>query len=210
MKARGTRGGILLSLEPGDDAAKVSDALASHAELLQEKVAVELTERTPYELLGTIAEKVAAAGGTFTDVRPPSAMLQARGETVIVARTIRSGGRVESTGSVVVLGDVNAGAEILANDDIIVVGMLRGLAHAGAGGNDKAVIWAEKILSPQLRIGSAVAQAASEPESEAGKVTNGGVRSTHGEQRGNGGRSKGPEVAHLKDGAIVIRPWSNT
>ena len=117
MKARGTRGGILLSLEPGDDAAKVAEALADHAELLQEKVAVELTERTPFALLETIAEKVENAGGTFTDVRPPTALLQARGETVIVARTIRSGGRVESTGSVVVLGDVNAGAEILANDE---------------------------------------------------------------------------------------------
>lgn len=200
MKARGTRGGILLSLEPGDDAAKVADALAAHAELLQEKVAVELTERTPYELLGAIAEKVADAGGTFTDVRPPSSMLQARGETVIVARTIRSGGRVESTGSVVVLGDVNAGAEILANDDIIVVGSLRGLAHAGAGGNEKAVIWAEKIISPQLRIGSAVAQSAGEHEGETGRAANG-----HG-----GAQSKGAEVAHLKDGAIVIRPWSNT
>lgn len=188
MKARGTRGGILLSLEPGDDAAKVAEALADHAELLQEKVAVELTERTPFALLETIAEKVEDAGGTFTDVRPPTALLQARGETVIVARTIRSGGRVESTGSVVVLGDVNAGAEILANDDIIVVGSLRGLAHAGAGGNEKAVIWAERILSPQLRIGGAVAQAA-------------------GHDEANG---RGPEVALLKDGAIVIRPWSST
>lgn len=204
MKARGTRGGILLSLEPGDDAAKVADALAAHEELLQEKVAVELTERTPYDLIGAIAERVAAAGGTFTDVRPPSSMLQARGETVIVARTIRSGGRVESTGSVVVLGDVNAGAEILANDDIIVIGSLRGLAHAGAGGNEKAVIWAEKILSPQLRIGSAVAQAAGADDADGDKTT-----STRNGNGGPGAKAKGPEVAHLKDGAIVIRPWSN-
>jgi len=201
MKARGTRGGILLSLEPGDDAGKVADALAAHAELLQEKVAVELTERTPFRLLETIAEKVEDAGGTFTDVRPPIAMLQARGETVIVARTIRSGGRVESTGSVVVLGDVNAGAEILANDDIIVVGTLRGLAHAGAGGNEKAVIWAEKILSPQLRIGGSVAQAAGS-DADPAKTGNG--------QNGQGAAAKGPEVAHLKDGTIVIRPWSTT
>src|SRR5690606_37120987 len=172
-------------------------ALAAHAELLQEKVAVELTERTPFRLLETIAEKVEDAGGTFTDVRPPTALLQARGETVIVARTIRSGGRVESTGSVVVLGDVNAGAEILANDDIIVVGSLRGLAHAGAGGNEKAVIWAEKILSPQLRIGGAVAQAAS---------AEGDPTKTAGGQNGQAAQTKGPEVAHLKDGTIVIRP----
>ncbi len=186
MKARGTRGGILLSLEPGDDAAGIGDALDAHAELLEGRVSLELSERTPFDVVQLIAERVTAAGGTFADVRPPTAVVQARGETVIVARTVRSGGRVESSGSVVVLGDVNAGAEILANDDIIVVGMLRGLAHAGAGGNEKAVIWAERIMSPQLRIGGALAQAG-----------------------GDGGAgNNGPEVAHLKDGAIVIRPWN--
>ncbi len=190
MKARGTRGGILLSLEVGDDVAGVTDALDAHRELLKEKVALEIGERTPYDVVQVVAEKVEAAGGTLTDVRPPTTVMQARGETVIVARTVRSGGRVESTGSVVVLGDVNAGAEILANDDIIVVGTLRGLAHAGAGGNEKAVIWAERIRSPQLRIGSALAQAGAEELDE---------------DDGNG-----PEVAYLKDGAIVIRPWHAT
>ncbi|HZX00572.1 MAG TPA: septum site-determining protein MinC [Trueperaceae bacterium] len=188
MKARGTRGGILLTLEPGDDVAKVEESLTAHSDLIKEKVALEVTDRTPYEVVEAVARRVREAGGTFTDVRPPSGKLQARGETVIISRTVRSGGRIESNGSVVVLGDVNAGAEVLANDDIIVIGALRGLAHAGAGGNEKAVIWAERILSPQLRIGGAVAQAA-------------------GHDEANG---RGPEVALLKDGAILIRPWSSS
>lgn len=186
MKARGTRGGILLSLEPGDVEATVVGALEAHEELLRENVSLEVSERTPFELIEVIAKAVSAAGGKLIDVRPPVSVLQARGETVIVARTIRSGGRVESSGSVVVLGDVNSGAEIVANDDIIVVGVLRGLAHAGAAGNDKAVIWAERIMSPQLRIGAAVAQAGGKDDAEA---------------------IAGPEVAHLKEDAIVIRPW---
>ncbi|NLG08846.1 MAG: septum site-determining protein MinC [Deinococcales bacterium] len=186
MKARGTRGGILLSLEPGDDAVGVGEALTAHAELLEGRVYLELADRTPFEVIQAVHERVAAAGGTLVDVRPPTAVVQARGETVIIARTVRSGARIESSGSVVVLGDVNAGAEILANDDIIVVGVLRGLAHAGAGGNEKAVIWAERILSPQLRIGGALAQAGGD---DAAAVA-------------------GPEVAHLKGGAIVIRPWN--
>lgn len=185
MKARGTRGGILLSLEPGDDAEQVAEALTLHSELLTGKVSLELAERTSFELIQVVAERVAEAGGQFTDVRPPTAVIQARGETVIVARTVRSGARIESSGSVVVLGDVNSGAEILANDDIVVVGVLRGVAHAGASGNEKAVIWAERIMSPQLRIGGALAQSGGE-ESDV----------------------KGPEVAHLKDGAILIRPWN--
>ena len=185
MKARGTRGGILLSLEPGDDAGQVAEVLDAHSELLEGRVSLEVVERTPYQLVQVVAERVAAAGGELIEIRPPSAVVQARGETVIVARTVRSGAQIESSGSVVVLGDVNSGAEIVANDDIIVVGMLRGLAHAGAAGNEKAVIWAERILSPQLRIGSALAQSG-----------------------GDEGDVKGPEVAFLRDDAIVVRPWN--
>ena len=185
MKARGIRGGILLSLEPGDDAAGVSAMLEAHAELLVDKVSVEIAERTPQALIEAIAGQVAAAGGTLLDVRPPTAVMQARGETVIVARTVRSGGKVDSTGSLLVPGGGNARGQIIANDDIIVVGTLRGLAHAGASGNDRAVIWARRISSPQLRIGNALAQAGGE----------------------DGADENGPEVAHLKDGAIVIRPW---
>ena len=185
MKARGTRGGILLSLEPDDGPQVVESALDTHRELLAGKVALEVTERVPPEVVDTIRERVAAAGGTFTDLRPPNAVMQARGETVIIGRTVRSGGRVESSGSVVVLGDVNAGAEILANDDIIVLGTLRGVAHAGVGGNEKAIVWAQRILAPQLRIGNALARA------------------------GDGeGRAEGPEVAHLREGQIVLRHWS--
>lgn len=186
MKARGTRGGILLSLEESDSVEALDTTLPAHAELLKGRVALEVAGKVPFELVARVAEAVREAGGSVSDVRPPTTVMQARGETVIVARTVRSGGRIESTGSVVVLGDVNAGAEVIANDDIIVVGTLRGLAHAGAGGNDKAVVWAERILSPQLRIGSAVAQSGED-----------------------GQAGDGPEVAHLKDGVILLRPWNS-
>lgn len=185
MKARGTRGGILLSLEPDDGPETVEAALAIHRDLLTGKVALEVNERVPMDVLEVIRKRVDAAGGTLTDLRPPTAVTQARGETVIVGRTVRSGGRVESSGSVVILGDVNAGAEIVAHDDIIVLGTLRGVAHAGIAGNEKAVVWAQKILAPQLRIGNALAQAGD-----------------------GGGRADGPEVAHLRDGQIQLRPWS--
>lgn len=186
MKARGIRGGILLSFEPDDDLQSVHAALRQHAELLEGKVSVEIATRLEPDLLDAVRDAVREVGGTFADVRPPTAVTQARGETVILAKTVRSGGRIESSGSVVILGDVNAGAEILANDDIIVIGTLRGLAHAGASGNDKAVIWAQRIRSPQLRIGSALAQAAVGDD-----------------------RPAGAEVAHLRDGQIVVRPWGS-
>ena len=59
-------------------------------------------------------------------------------------------------GSIVVLGDVNRGAEVIAGDNIVVLGNLRGLAHAGAKGNKKAMIASHKIEAPQLRIANIV------------------------------------------------------
>lgn len=76
--------------------------------------------------------------------------------TKIVDGSLRSGKRIEFDGSVVVLGDVNSGAEIIAREHIIVMGVLRGLAHAGAKGNREAMIVANDIDAVQLRIADIV------------------------------------------------------
>lgn len=73
-------------------------------------------------------------------------------ETYFFKGGLRSGQRIECEGSIVVLGDVNSGAEVIAGDNIVVLGVLRGLAHAGAKGNKKAIIASHRIESPQLRI----------------------------------------------------------
>ena len=73
-------------------------------------------------------------------------------ETKFYKSSLRSGQRLEFEGSIVILGDVNDGAEVIAEDNIIVLGSLRGMAHAGAKGNDSAIIAAHIIESPQIRI----------------------------------------------------------
>lgn len=73
-------------------------------------------------------------------------------ETTFYRGSLRSGQKVEYEGSIVMIGDVNAGAEVIAGENIIVLGELRGLAHAGAKGNGQAIIAATKIDSPQIRI----------------------------------------------------------
>lgn len=70
--------------------------------------------------------------------------------------SIRSGMKLEYEGSLVILGDVNGGAEVIAADNIVVIGTLRGLAHAGAKGNKKCIIAASCIEAPQLRIANIV------------------------------------------------------
>ncbi len=77
-------------------------------------------------------------------------------ETKFYEGSLRSGQRIEFEGSLVILGDLNGGAEAIAGENIVVLGALRGLAHAGAKGNKKAIIACNRIECPQLRIANIV------------------------------------------------------
>jgi len=74
------------------------------------------------------------------------------GTALFMERTLRSGTRIEFAGHVVVLGDVNPGAEIVAKGNIIIWGRLRGVAHAGAEGDRESVVCALDFSPMQLRI----------------------------------------------------------
>ncbi len=78
----------------------------------------------------------------------------------MIYSTLRSGQRIESEHSLIIIGDVNPGAEIVAGGDVIVLGSLRGIAHAGAydetGGG--RTIFALALQPTQLRIGSTISR----------------------------------------------------
>jgi len=105
--------------------------------------------------------------------------------TLLIRRTVRSGQRIEYDGNVVVMGDVNAGAVVTCTGDIIVLGALRGLAHAGAEGNEDAVVVAFRLEPTQLRIAQYISR--SPDEYLPGP--------------------KGPEEARVKNGMIVIEEY---
>lgn len=77
-------------------------------------------------------------------------------ETKFIQGNLRSGQREEFSGSIAILGDLNYGAEVIAGENIIITGKLRGLAHAGANGNKKAIISANSIEATQVRISNVV------------------------------------------------------
>ncbi len=106
-------------------------------------------------------------------------------QVLMIRRTLRSGQIIHHEGPVVVYGDVNDGAEIIATGDILVFGKLRGVVHAGAHGDDHATIGALGLNPPQIRIGNHIAAS---PE----------IR---------GKKTRGPEMACVRDGRIVIEPW---
>ena len=77
-------------------------------------------------------------------------------ETKFHRGSLRSGQKMETEGSLVIIGDVNSGAEVMASDNIVVLGALRGLAHAGAKGNKQAIISAGLLDTVQIRIANIV------------------------------------------------------
>ena len=194
MKLRGTLGGLNLLLEPQDTAASVTDALLSRTELLNARVTLEVAEEAAVNAIEAVLQAVREAGGTAERVRAPrvnaapTPITPEDARTIIVPHGLRAGTLGQYPGSVVILGDVNPGAEIVAGGDVIVVGALRGKVHAGAGGNEGAIVWARPIASPQIRVADALARS---PEDSA----------LEGMRRLEGGHA---EVARLQEGVIVI------
>jgi septum site-determining protein MinC len=84
----------------------------------------------------------------------------------IINKTIRSGQRIEHDGDILILGDVNPDAYVIASGNIIVMGKLRGIVHAGANGDETAEVIALKLQPQQLRIAWHFTRAPDEEEKE--------------------------------------------
>ncbi len=102
--------------------------------------------------------------------------------TVLVQRTLRSGQSIQYDGNVVILGDVNPGSEVVATGSVIVMGALRGVVHAGAGGDENVLVLAFRLQPTQLRIANHITRP---PDNEP-------VDTDH------------PEMARIRDGVVTI------
>ncbi|OGO75889.1 MAG: septum site-determining protein MinC [Chloroflexi bacterium RIFOXYC12_FULL_59_14] len=122
--------------------------------------------------------------------RPPAEEI-GEAAAMWIGRTLRSGTRIEFPGNIVVLGDVNPGAEVIADGSILVWGRVRGVAHAGANGDQSAVVCGLDLSAGQIRIAGAatIPPALSKVE----------VSERSGEVR--------PEKISLKDGILQMEPW---
>jgi len=79
--------------------------------------------------------------------------LMEEGKTHFYRGTLRSGAKIESDGSVVVIGDVNPSSIIKARGNVIVLGRLNGTVYAGLNGDEKAFVAAIYFNPIQLTIG---------------------------------------------------------
>ncbi len=125
---------------------------------------------------------------TPTPTAPSPVAADESSQGVLLRQTLRSGQTVHHPGHVVIIGDVNPGAEIVAGGDVVIWGRLRGVVHAGAMGDDEAMVCALSLAPPQLRIGHHIARS---PEGKKNHSPN------------------QPETASVQGGKIVVEAWKS-
>lgn len=119
-----------------------------------------------------------------SDAEPPRAAVPSVGqEMLVIDKTVRGGQEVTSKGSVLICGNVNPGAQVIAGGSIDIRGTCRGIVHAGAYGNTKAFIIADHLMPMQIRIADQIARSPDQVE-----------------------KSDCAERASIKNGQIIIEP----
>ena len=180
--------GARLALDVGSQVLKVNEMVELRDHLSERNVSLwAVVSESP------TTEKTAQLLGLATRVSKPRpeeqsshAVHEMNDETALfLNKTLRSGTRVEFAGHVVVLGDVNPGAEIVAEGSIMVWGRLRGAVSAGAKGNEEAVVCALDLFPMRLQLGDQSFNVADRKET--GK----------------------PEMAFLRNGNIVVESWQS-
>lgn len=105
--------------------------------------------------------------------------------------TLRSGQVLKCESSIVIIGDVNPGAKIIARGNIVVIGALKGNAYAGAAGDESCFVTALLMDPVQIKIGNVIGRSADKGPWEA-------IRSRK--------RALEPQMALVCDGNIAIEP----
>lgn len=155
-----------------------------------------LTEHqmTLWAVNGNASETQAAAKslGLETQLAQPAPVTpsaakasDAMGDTLVIRRTLRSGQRIEHSGNIVVIGDVNPGAEVTAGGHVIVWGKLRGAVRVGAINPKDAFVCALQLSPMQLIIGSLISRSPAD----------------------DGDEQIIPEMAFAQNGQIVAEAW---
>jgi septum site-determining protein MinC len=179
--------GARVALDVGSQILKVNDLVPLRDKLSEHGVSLwAVLSESP------TTEKTAQLLGLATRISKPRpeetrqySVDELGDETALfLSKTLRSGIRIEFPGHVVIFGDVNPGAEIVAEGNVIVWGRVRGMIHAGAKGDTTACICALDLSPTQLRIADEVS-ATLEPQ-----------------------KNPRPEVASLnEDGKLQSIPW---
>ena len=91
-------------------------------------------------------------------VAPAAAVPPEEKRMLVINRTVRGGQEIQSQGSIMICGNVNPGAQIIAGGSIDIRGTCKGMVHAGAYGDATAFIVADRLMPTQIRIADRIAQ----------------------------------------------------
>ena len=138
----------------------------------------------PLENEKPAAQQAAPAAPAATAQQEAAASHNAEAqEMLVVNKTVRGGQEIRTNSSVLVCGNVNPGAQIIAGGSIDVRGICRGMVHAGAFGDTSAIVVADHLMPTQIRIASFIARSPDQMD-----------------------MTEKAERASIKDGQIVIEP----
>lgn len=146
-----------------------------------------INERELRKLKDALFDELLIQDCIFEDINEKSDKIFAgiyEGRTKFIRRSVRSGQIVNYPGNLVIIGDVNPGAEVSAEGNIIVLGVLKGYVHAGSTGNINAIIAAFKLQPQIIQIANVITRA---PEDEV--------------------KPQYPEVARIKGESIIVEPY---
>jgi len=174
-----------LTLDVGDHALKAAEMGSLRDQLSDRMITLQtiisqsgITERSAQSL------GIGIRAAMHIRHSPPPLNTTVGGEVaVLTQRTLRSGHSIKFSGHVIVIGDVNPGAEIIADGNILVWGRLRGSVNAGASGDITSIVCALKLAPQQLRIAEQI----------------GDIRPSK--------KDNEPKVAHLENQQILVEPW---
>ena len=202
VKIKGTKTGLLLSFTQGFDfdtiEQDIREKLESGSGFFTRGTVIQIAPDalrkddqarlkrlfSRYGVLFRTTDPLAAMQKTREQPNPDRAASEEDAQQmVVVNRTLRGGQEIRTKSSVLVCGNVNPGAQIIAGGSIDIRGTCRGMVHAGAYGNSKAFVIADHLMPMQIRIANLIARSPDEME-----------------------KTEKAERASIKDGQIVIEP----
>jgi septum site-determining protein MinC len=179
---RGTKEGLILFLDDecsfSELVSELEEKLSSNYPQISEGPAVHvkvsvgnrfLSDEHKNQLITIISEQRKLVINQIESnviTKQQAEQLQKEAQTATVMKAVRSGQVLEVQGNLLLLGDVNPGGTVVATGNIYIMGVLRGIAHAGSEGNKEAIISAAKMEPSQLRIAEIVSRSPDTKDSE--------------------------------------------
>lgn len=201
LSVKGSKDGLVVTLEENMDLEEAKKQLREKFENTKDFFnkgkltitinAINYTEFEICELQGVIKEVLNEAEVCFVsylELKRAEAMKTDESEPTRFYRgTVRAGQRLTATKNLVVIGDANPGSELVAGGNVIVVGSLKGMVHAGAAGDEEAFVIALSLMPTQLRIANFITRAPDDLVENVRLI---------------------PEIATIKDKSIYIEQFS--